>query len=126
MLENLRWPRLKSNFKVVWAEVSHPKNSISQWQQNSYLTEKQMKKGKEITYSKIEMAEYLLPDSNLSTEQKRRLFSIRNKMVDISDNFSSREIETFCYCGEREMMSHIYYCKLLCENNSELISYYFF
>ena len=44
-------------------------------------------------------------------------------MVDISDNFSSSEIETFCYCGEREMMSHIYYCKLLCENNSELISY---
>ena len=27
-----------------------------------YLTEKQMKNGKEITHSKIEMIEYLLPD----------------------------------------------------------------
>ena len=88
-----------------------------------YLTEKQMKKGKEITYSKIEIAEYLLPDSNLSTEQKRCLFSIRNKMFDIPDNFSSSEIQTFCFCGERETMSHIYYCKLIIEDNSEFISY---
>ena len=72
-----------------------------------YLTGKQVKKGKEITYNKIEMAEYLLPDSKLSKEQKQQLFSIRNKMIDISDNLSSSEIETFCYCGEREMMSHI-------------------
>ena len=88
-----------------------------------YLTGKQAKKGKEITYNKIEMAEYLLPDSKLSKEQKRQLFSIRNKMIDIPDSFSSSEIETFCYCGEREIMSHIYYCKLLNEDNSELISY---
>ena len=76
-----------------------------------------------LTYNKIAMSEYLLPDSKLSKEQKQQLFSIRNKMIDISDNFSSSEIETFCYCGEREMMSHIYYCKLLNEDNSELISY---
>ena len=89
-----------------------------------YLTEKQGKKGKDIAYSRIEMAEYLLPDSKLSTEQKRRLFSIRNMMIDIPDNFSSGDIETFCYCGEREVMSHIYYCKILNEDNSELISYH--
>ena len=88
-----------------------------------YLTEKQVKKGKEITYSKIEMAEYLLPDSKLSTEQKRQMFSIRNKMIDISDNFSSSEVQTFCYCGEQETMSHLYYCKLLNDDSSELISY---
>ena len=38
-----------------------------------YLTGKQVKKGKEITYNKIEMAEYLLPDSKLSKEQKQQL-----------------------------------------------------
>ena len=54
-----------------------------------YLTEKQGKKGGNIAYVRIEMAEYLLPDSKLSTEQKRQLFAIRNMMVDLPDNFSS-------------------------------------
>ena len=57
------------------------------------------------------MAEYLLPDSKLSTEQKRQLFAIRNMMVDLPDNFSSGNTETLCSCGEREVMSHIYYLK---------------
>ena len=35
-----------------------------------YLTEKQRKKGGNITYVRIERAEYSLPDSKLSTEQK--------------------------------------------------------
>ena len=43
-----------------------------------YLTEKQGKKGGEIKYSSLEMAEYLQPFSNeLSLEQKREMFSIR-------------------------------------------------
>ena len=47
-----------------------------------YLTGKQRKKGKNITYIKSEMAEYLLPDSKLSITQKRRLFAIRNMMLE--------------------------------------------
>ena len=52
------------------------------------------------------MAEYLLPDSKLSTEQKRQLFAIRNMMVDLPEIFSSGDTETLCTCGEREVMSH--------------------
>ena len=69
------------------------------------------------------MAQYLLPDSKLSITQKRRLFAIRNMMLEIPDNFSSGIVQTFCFCGEREVMSHIYYCKILNKETSELISY---
>ena len=51
-----------------------------------YLKEKQGKKGKEIKYSNIEMAEYLLPENKMSISQKQRMFAIRNKMVEIENN----------------------------------------
>ena len=42
------------------------------------------RKGKEIQYKKIEMAEYLQPmNKELTIENKRRIFEIRNMMVDI-------------------------------------------
>ena len=88
-----------------------------------YLNEKKGKKGKEISYHNIEMAEYLLPYNKMSISQKRKIFEIRNKMVDIPDNFSSDSIETVCICGEREIMSHIYYCNILSENKNEKVLY---
>ena len=48
-----------------------------------YLTGKQRKKGNNITYIKSEMAEYLLPDDNISITQKRRLFAIRSNVTHI-------------------------------------------
>ena len=65
------------------------------------------------------MADYLLPDSKLSITQKRRLFSIRNKMLEIPENYSSDIVQTFCFCGEREVISHIYYCNILKNNNDD-------
>ena len=44
-------------------------------------------------------------------------------MLEIPDNFSSGSVQTFCFCVEREVMSHIYYCKILNKETSELISY---
>ena len=41
-----------------------------------YLTGKQVKKGKEITYNKIEMAEYLLPDNCLTIDNNRQIFNL--------------------------------------------------
>ena len=75
-----------------------------------YLTEKKGSKGKEILYDKIEMSEYLLPLNNkLSIEGKKRLFSARNKMVNILSNFSSSKLgRKNCICGEQESMQHIY------------------
>ena len=54
-----------------------------------YLTGKQGTKGKQIRYSDIEMAEYLLPSNDaLTVENKQKLFSIRNRMIDNPLKFS--------------------------------------
>ena len=88
-----------------------------------YLTNKQGTKGKDIQYSTIEMSEYLLPSNkNLTLEEKRRQFAIRNKMVDIPANFPKTKEETICFCGKVENMNHIYECEML-ENEKERVSY---
>ena len=44
-----------------------------------YLMEKQGKKGREIKYESLKMANYLLPgEENLTIENKRNIFSIKN------------------------------------------------
>ena len=71
-------------------------------------------KGSEISYTDIEMAEYLLPDNNLTIINKRRMFLIRNRMLDIPSNFSSNKNKEFnCFCGNFKDMKHIYECQLL-------------
>ena len=88
-----------------------------------YLINKQGKKGSDISFSCLEMSQYLQPFNNkLTIEQNREMFSIRNKMVKIPVNFSSN-CEEKCICGEREEMSHIYECKILCENEEPTIPY---
>ena len=48
-----------------------------------YLLEKKSK-GKEISYKKLEMAEYLQPiNRKLNTEDKKKMFAVRNRMVNI-------------------------------------------
>ena len=103
-----------------------------------YLLGKQGSKGKDITYSKIKMAEYLLPcDTNLTIEQKRYVFGMRNRMLPIPSNFPSKEINCKCFCGQTEDMRHIYesgcwddennetpYEKVYSENISELKKVY--
>ena len=49
----------------------------------------------------------------MSIEDQRKLFEIRNHMVDIPANFSSSNIINKCICGDREDMKHIYICKEL-------------
>jgi hypothetical protein len=45
-----------------------------------YLIEKQGKKGGEIRYSSLEMAEYLQPiNSTLAIEQKREMFDVKKQ-----------------------------------------------
>lgn len=79
----------------------------------SYLTGKQNTKGGDIIYTKIEMSEYLSPLSNLSIDDKRRLFAVRNMMIDIPANFSKSNENIKCICGEQENMAHIYQCGFL-------------
>ena len=60
-----------------------------------YLLDKQGRKGSEIKYSHLEMAEYLLPNNELlSIEDKRNLFEMRNHMVNIPANFASSKVIT--------------------------------
>ena len=82
-----------------------------------YLTSRQKRKGSEMFYSEIIMSEYLMPQTELNISEKRDMFAVKNRMTDISSNFSSnKEIEK-CWCGENLNMEHIYMCSLL---NSEI------
>ena len=77
-----------------------------------YLTNKKRSKGGEISYLEIKMADYLSPTCDASVEVKRDIFRIRNRMTNISDNFSSKKFK--CICGDNdENMKHIYSCKML-------------
>ena len=54
------------------------------------------------------MAEYLQPFNNqLTIEQKREMFSIKNRLYDIPENFPKDEEKYTCVCGE-ENIAHIY------------------
>ena len=77
-----------------------------------YLIEKQGTKGKDISYSCIQMSEYLHPSNKLTIEEKRKQFEIRNKMVDIPANFPKTEVDAFCFCGSPEDLKHIYECEI--------------
>ena len=73
-----------------------------------YLLGKRKRKGIEIEYKNLEMADYLLPiNAELNIENKRRMFSIRNRMIYIKSNFNQRNQEKKCLCGDKETMEHI-------------------
>ena len=90
----------------------------------SYLLEKQGSKGKDLRYSCLEMSEYLLPSNNqLSLEEKRRMFEIRNKMSNIPANFQSSKNITKCLCDEPENMEHLYDCEFFDNRTEQKLPY---
>ena len=87
----------------------------------NYLMNKRGSKGSEVIYPRVEMSEYFLPNNELSIEDKRKLFSIRNKMYQISSNFCSKKNNTSkCVCQETKDMEHIYFCKKLNEEEAQV------
>ena len=75
----------------------------------NYLKEKQGSKGKEITYTEIKMAEYLQPNEHeITIQEQRNIFAIRNRMIILSDNFKNTDI---CQCGQIENIEHVYNCE---------------
>ena len=89
-----------------------------------YLTGKKGKKGKEIEYSCLEMAEYLQPFNNqLTIEQKQEMSSIKNRMYDIPQNFPKVDEKYTCVCGESENIAHIYNCEILSKEKQEKMYY---
>ena len=62
-----------------------------------YLIKKRGSKGKEISYKRLEMSEYLMPhNEKLSIEEKQRLFSVRNRLVEKGNNFRKNEECMIC------------------------------
>ena len=90
----------------------------------SYLIRKRGKKGGEISYTTLEMAEYLQPyNASLTIEQKCELFEVRNRMVQIPHNFPKTSEKHKCECNEIEDMVHIYNCEIYCKKQQNGISY---
>ena len=79
----------------------------------TYLVGKQKSKGKEIMYNEIKMAEYVLPDANLTISQKQNMFAVRNRMTEILENFPGKNLNEYCICGQKETIIHIYNCEIL-------------
>ena len=86
----------------------------------NYLKGKQSKKGGQIQYNNLEMAEYLLPTCELNIKEKQKMFEIRNDMTKIPDNYGN---ESLCLCGKKEDMKHIYNCEIWNETKNEKIPY---
>ena len=96
-----------------------PKESFSQMIKQKiseislkYLLKKRNLKGKEISYDRLEMADYFMPyNEYLNIEEKQNLFSVRNRMVEIGNNFGKNE--NCVMCQTKEDMIHIYSCEYL-------------
>ena len=84
-----------------------------------YLMKKRGSKGKEIHYLELEMSEYLLPNDMFKIEQQRYQFSLRNRMINIPDNFSANSSEK-CICGVKETMQHVFSCEYLNKKETKL------
>ena len=87
------------------------------------LTGKQRTKGGEIKYEELQMSEYLSPNNTgLTIKHKRNMFSVLNRMVNISANFPSNSKIDNCICNDDQNMQNIYSCQLL-NKESEQLSY---
>ena len=59
----------------------------------TYLQKKMGKKGRSVDFYPLEMSDYLKPnDSKLSIKDQKELFSIRNRMILVKENFSNMNI----------------------------------
>ena len=86
----------------------------------NYLKGKQSKKGGQIQYNNLEMAEYLLPTCELNIKEKQKMFEVRNDMIKIPNNY---EKQILCPCGTEESMIHIYNCEIWSEEGKKKIPY---
>ena len=70
------------------------------------------------------MAEYLLPtNSKLTISQKQKMFSVKNRMIEISENFHGKDMDNKCSCGQLETILHIYNCETLDTGEKILLEY---
>ena len=59
-------------------------------------------------YARFDYAEYLKPTNDaLKKSEKQEMFSARNRMTNIPNNFPKQNSENNFLCGEKENMVHI-------------------
>ena len=70
-----------------------------------------LSKGKEIAYDTLKTQPYLSPEANLSAEEMRRIYHIRNREIFLKANFPSAFPDTKCVfptCSDRDEQLHIF------------------
>ena len=79
-------------------------------------------KGKFIEYETLTIADYLKPECQISTEDKRLMFSLRTEMNDIPSNFGN---QTQCEMGCNKILTnkHIFNCEILNSNQTNTLEY---
>ena len=79
--------------------------------------QKKCDKGSRISYSSLELQDYLHPSSNINVEDQRFLFSLRSEMNILKSNFRRNKsiTERFCIksCKIEIDNEHLVYCKEL-------------
>ena len=126
-VNNLKYLNINLTFREIQNISKKEYNTMLKRRINEvalkYLLDKKGKKGSEINNMSLEMADYLLPFNNkMSIQEKCELFAIRNRMIKIPSNFSSK-CEEKCHCGEIENMKHIYECRIFNKNENNVIPY---
>ena len=63
-------------------------------------------------YTCLKMADYLMPNSSgLTVTEQRYIFSVRNRMIYLPENFPLQQKTMNCACGDVEDMMHVYTCR---------------
>ena len=100
----------KSKLKSILRQKIHDRSL-------EYLLNMRGSKGKEMIYTKLQMSIYLSPSEyKVNISEKIEIFKIRNRMINIFDNFPSRDLPKYCQAGCQnivEDMKHIYMCQKL-------------
>ena len=77
-------------------------------------------KGKLIRYDSLQMADYLLPESNLNTTDKLEMFELRAEMNPNPYNFG---LKIFCDLGCKKFQNnkHLFYCLKVTKKENTLL-----
>ena len=68
----------------------------------TYLKSKVKKKGEEIEYKILELQEYLRPETKLKLHDKKYIFKIRTRMLEIKTNMKAKYDKYWCEaCQEK-------------------------
>ena len=90
---------------------------------------KRKQKGSECKYKKLEMSKYFQPSNiNISITEKRTIFAMRNRMIDIPDNFKFiygiEHLYLKCkMCNKDLSQNHIYEFNYLNKEKSSQVDY---